>query len=106
MGYFSIAAYRPLADKDAELLEEVKNHLPTLRSLDLVTDRPSHVMRAKDGTIIEVFEWKSLEAVQQAHTNPGVLAMWERFGKVCEFTPLTNVGESHDLFAQFEPIDF
>ncbi len=106
MGHYSIAAYRPLPGKDAELLEEVKNHLPTLRALDLVTDRVSHVMRAKDGTIIEVFEWKSKEAVEQAHTNPGVLAMWERFGKVCEYAPLTSLSEAHDMFAQFEPIDF
>ncbi len=106
MGHYTIAAYRPLAGKDAELLEEVKNHLPTLQALGLATERPSHVMRAKDGTIIEVFEWKSKEAVEQAHTNPGVLAMWERFGKVCEYAPLTTLPESHEMFAQFEPIDF
>jgi hypothetical protein len=100
MGYFTIAAYRPFADKDAELLEEIKTHVPILRELGLATDR------SKDGTIIEVFEWKSKEAVEQAHTNPGVLAMWERFGKVCEYAPLTSLSEAHDMFAQFEPIDF
>ena len=106
MGHYSIAAYRPLVGKDAELLEEIKTHVPILRELGLATDRPSHAMRAKDGTIIEVFEWKSKEAVEQAHTNPGVLAMWERFGKVCEYAPLTTVAETQDMFAQFEPIDF
>jgi hypothetical protein len=106
MGHFTIAAYRPFADKDAELLEEIKTHVPILRELGLATDRPSYVMRAKDGTIIEVFEWKSKEAVEQAHTNPGVLAMWERFGKVCEYAPLTSLSEADEMFAQFEPIDF
>ncbi len=106
MGQITIAAYRPFAGKDAELLEEVKSHLPILQELGLASDRPSHVMRAKDGTIIEVFEWKSKEAVEQAHTNPDVLAMWERFGKVCDYAPLTSLPEAHDMFAQFEPIDF
>ena len=29
-------------------------------------------MRAADGTIVEVFEWRSAEAIQQAHNNPAV----------------------------------
>ena len=45
----------------------------------LVTDREPVIMRAKDGTIIEVSEWKSREAIDAAHKNPTVLAMWEKF---------------------------
>jgi hypothetical protein len=63
-------------------------------------------MRAGDSTIIEVFEWKSKAAIESAHTNPAVLKMWERYAEVCDYTPLTNVKECHDMFAEFKPIDF
>lgn len=62
-------------------------------------------MRAADGTIIEVFEWVSQEAINAAHTNPEVLRMWEKYAEACEYTPLIDVKECSDLFAQFEPID-
>lgn len=34
-----------------------------LQTEQLVTDRPASVMRAADGTIQEVFEWRPAEAV-------------------------------------------
>ena len=52
-----IVAYRPRAGKEALLLELTRQHLPVLRAQGLATDRPSSVMRAADGTIVEVFEW-------------------------------------------------
>ena len=105
MGQFVIAAYRPRPGMEARLLELVKDHLPILRSQGLVTDRPAYAMRAKDGTILEVFEWKSPEAINAAHTNQAVLAMWARFNEACSYESLANLEESKQLFAGFEPID-
>jgi hypothetical protein len=105
MGIMVIAAYRPYPGKERDLLELIKEHLPILRSQDLVTDRPSIVMRAADGTILKVFEWKSKEPIAAAHTNPVVLAMWERFGKACDYTPLASIQEATGLFAEFEPVN-
>jgi hypothetical protein len=100
-----IVAYRPRPGQEAPLLELTKKHVPILRGQGLATDRPAYAMRAADGTIIEVFEWKSQAAIDAAHTNPVVLKMWERYGEVCEFAPLISVKECSDLFAGFEPID-
>jgi len=36
-------------------------------------------MRTADGTIVEIFEWVSLEAIAGAHENPAVLDLWKRF---------------------------
>jgi hypothetical protein len=105
MGVMVIVAYRPKAGKEAMLLDLTKEHAPILRRLGLVTDRPAYAMRALNGTIIEVFEWKSKEAIEAAHTNPDVLKMWERYAEACEYTPLINVKECSDLFAGFEPIE-
>ncbi|MHC4415413.1 MAG: hypothetical protein ACYS0G_09030 [Planctomycetota bacterium] len=105
MGEFVIAAYRPLEGRERELLEEVRQHLPTLRGQGLVTDRPSLVMRAKDGTIVEVFEWESLEAIAQAHENEVVQAMWGRFSQVCEYVSLAKIDECQRPFPSFEPVE-
>jgi hypothetical protein len=105
MGVMVIVAYRPKPGMEARLLELTKEHWPILKGLGLATDRQAYAMRAVDGTIIEVFEWKSKEAIEVAHTNPEVLKMWERYGEACEYTPLINIKECSDLFAAFEPID-
>jgi len=78
-GVCVIVAYRPKPGKENELLELVRNRVPTLRKEGLVTDRKPVIMRARDGTVIEVSEWKSREAIDAAHRNPNVLAMWEKF---------------------------
>ena len=58
-----IVAYRPKPGKADILLAEVRDHVHLLRSEGLATDRLATVMRAKDGAIIEVFEWASPAAI-------------------------------------------
>jgi quinol monooxygenase YgiN len=103
-GIVVIVAYRPKSGREAELLELVCERVPTLRKEDLVTDRVPVIVRAKDGTIIEVSEWKSQEAIEEAHKNPRVLAMWDKFFAVCDCVPLKTVPETETMFAGFEPI--
>lgn len=105
MGVMVIVAYRPRPGKEALLLELTREHVPILRGQGLATERPAYAMRAADGTIIEVFEWVSKEAIQSAHTNPVVLKMWERYAEACEYVPLTSVKECGDMFAAFEPVE-
>ena len=100
-----IVAYRPKPRKNDVLVAEVRDHVHLLRSEGLATDRHATVMRAKDGTVIEVFEWASPAAIEEAHNNPRVQAMWARFDKVCDYAPLNTLNESADLFAEFEPVD-
>ena len=97
-------AYRPKPGKETELLKLVRNRVPTLREEQLVTDREPTMMRARDGTIIEVSEWKSQEAIDAAHKNPNVLALWNKFFALCECVPLRTLAEAHEMFAGFEPL--
>jgi hypothetical protein len=91
MGRFVIVAYRPRPGKEEQLLELTKDHLPILRGQGLATDRPSYVMKAADGTIIEVFEWKSAEAIAAAHRNPVWQEMCARYSEACEYVRLENL---------------
>jgi hypothetical protein len=105
MGRSVIVAYTPKPGKEADLLAAVKDHLQILRSQDLVTETAAKVMRASDGTIVEVFEWRSADAIRQAHSNPAVLALWERFGAACDYTSLAKLPEAQQMFAEFDSVD-
>ncbi len=103
-GVVAIVAYRPKPGKENELVDLVRGRVPTLRKEGLVTDRPPTIMRASDGTIIEVSEWKSREAIDAAHKNPNVLAMWNKFFALCDCVPLKSLAEAEEMFAGFEPV--
>ena len=105
MGVMVIAAYRPKPSQETRLLQLLKEHLPILRSQDLVTPRPPYAMRASDGTIVEIFEWKSRDAIDAAHKNPTILAMWQRMEEASDYVPLNSLQESANPFPGFEPID-
>ena len=103
-GVIVIVAYRPKPGKESETLDLVRSRVPALRKEALVTERTPIIMLARDGTIIEVSEWKSQEAIDAAHKNPNVLAMWNRFFAVCDCVPLNQLSESAEMFAGFEPV--
>ena len=104
MGSISVACYKPRLGREAELLELVRNHVSPLRAEGLITDRAPIAMRAADGTIVEVFEWLSKEAIEAAHKNPVVLDLWKKFESVCTYETPANVKEFQNMFAHFEAI--
>ena len=71
----------------------------------LVTDRPPYLMCAADGTFVEVFEWKSAAAIETAHHNAAVQAMWARFEEACTYESLVSLSESKEMFANFESVE-
>jgi quinol monooxygenase YgiN len=103
-GIIVIVALGPKPGKETKLLKLVRNRVQTLRKEQLVTDRKPIMMRARDGTIIEVSEWKSQEAIDAAHKNPNVLTMWNKFFAICECVPLKTLAEAEQIFAGFEPL--
>lgn len=105
-GKVVIAMYTPKAGKAGELLEVLKRHLPLLRELGLATARQSLVMRSfGDGSILEIFEWVSDDAVTQAHEHPRVRAYWADMEKVCTYGAPGSLDEMQNFFPHFEPLD-
>jgi hypothetical protein len=103
MGTMVIVAYRPKSGQAQELEALVREHVPCLRALGLVTERPAQAMRAKDGTIVEVFEWVQ-GAIEAAHNSSRVAELWARFANACDYVPLGELPEAEAMFAEFEPI--
>lgn len=98
------ALYRPHDGKESEFLELLTDHVPTLRRLELITERAPVVCRAKNGTIIEVFEWADTGSSAQAHQHPEIAAIWEKMGEIADLPALDTLDEVSNRFPHFEPI--
>ena len=103
MGEVVIVAYRPRPGRDAALEALTREHIPYLRELGLVTERAPIAMRNAQGVVVEVFEWRD-GAVEAAHADPKVHALWARYAEVCDYVPLRELPEAAELFATFQPI--
>lgn len=104
-GIIVIVGYKPKPGKQQALQRLLQSHVSILSGEDLVTERRSIIMQAKDGTMIEIFEWKSRESIDLAHTNSRVQKMWEEFAMVCDYVPIAQVEEAAGLFSEFTPFD-
>ena len=82
----------------------MRAHVPRLREAGLATAREPVIAVAADGTVVEVFEWVSAEAIAAAHDHPDVLAMWVEFDRVCTYVPVAALPEAADLFTGLEPL--
>jgi len=102
VGVMVMALFRPKPGKDGDLMACMRDHLPILRAQGLATNRPTTILRAKDGTLVEIFEWASQAAIDTAHTNPAVLALWNRYAECCDYVTLADLPEARAMFPGFE----
>jgi hypothetical protein len=103
MGDVVIVAYRPKPGCEAKLHALAREHVPFLRSLDLVTDREPVLLQTASGVVVEVFEWRD-GGIEAAHADPKLHALWARYAEVCEYVPLKELPEAAHMFAQFRPL--
>lgn len=97
-----MALYKPKDGKVSETETLVKKHFPVLREYGLSTEKEPFIGRAKDGTILEIFEWSSDSAAKKAHDHPAVAKIWEAMAKVCDFGTLASLDEAKKPFPHFE----
>jgi quinol monooxygenase YgiN len=102
MGLISFAAFRPKPGRENDLAAVITDRLALMRRLGFVTDRPAINMRAKDGTFIQVSEWVSQAAIDQAHKSPEVLALWGRYADCADHVMPSSLAEIKDHFPCFE----
>lgn len=101
MGVMVMALFRPKPGGEAELLECARDHLPLLRAQGLATERESLVLRAANGTLVEIFEWRSHAAIESAHENPAVAQLWARYAACCDYVTLADLPEAAQMFPEF-----
>ncbi|TNE60639.1 MAG: hypothetical protein EP335_18565 [Alphaproteobacteria bacterium] len=99
-----MVAYRPKPGERMALADLVRRHHACLDAEGLVSPRKPVAMTARDGTIIEIFGWKSAQAIDAAHANPAVQELWQQFAQVCDYVPVADVAEAHAMFSEFTPL--
>lgn len=103
MGILVICSYRPHPGHEDEALMLVKAHVPLLREHGLITERAVVQGTAKDGEIVEIFEWESVEKSRGAAGIAEIGAHWKAMSEIMDFVPLAQLPEAQHAFAHFEP---
>ncbi len=100
-----IAAYRPKPGKDQALRKLMREHRRSLAEANLVTNRPPMILRARsDGTLVEIFEWVSTKAADEAHQHASIREMWNKLATVADFIALSDIAEASKAFSHFEAL--
>jgi hypothetical protein len=81
----ALAAYRPKPGVADELLQLLAEDVATLRRRGHVTERPAPMVRTENGELLVVLEWSTTHAVDDAHADPEVLAVWERKARLADY---------------------
>ncbi len=102
MGNLAFAMYKPKKGKEQEMKDILKDHLPTLRKYELITDKGHFFAQSADGTLIEIFEWASDEAKKAAHEHPAIMQMWGKMMPICDFPAMKDLPEAAKSFPNFE----
>ena len=76
-----LCTYRVKDGKEADFLQLLEKHWPTLRGVGLSTSDPAQVFRSRDKegktVFVEMFSWKDAAAPDIAQQTPEVLSVWE-----------------------------
>jgi len=103
MGKIVIATYKPKPGKEKLLDRLVRDHVKVLRNQGLATLRTPMIMKSADGTVVEVFEWISKQAIEEAQQNKDVQEYWARYKEVCDIIPVSDLMEANTSFSEFNP---
>ena len=83
MGELAIMAYRARNGRRAQLEDLSRSHIPILRRLNLLTDKPERVLWVDEDMLVEVFEWAE-GAENLAPSLPDVKAIRLDYAEVAE----------------------
>jgi hypothetical protein len=104
MGILVICSYRPKPGHEEEARLLMEGHVPLLRSHGLITDRAVVQGVGKEGELVEIFEWESIEKSRGAPAIAEIGAHWKAMSAVMDFVPLAQLPECQHAFAHFNPI--
>lgn len=100
-GKYTLNCYRPKEGHAAALDALVARHHAVLVAEGLATEQAAIVMKAGDGTVVELYQWSSREAVDAAHTNVALGVLWGEFAEISDFVPVGQLEEAQSIFSSF-----
>lgn len=105
MGQFVMVAYTPKPEREPQLVAAARAQLQLLTRLQVLGDRPPALMRAADGTLVAVLEWRSAKALLRAQSNDEIRQLSATIAESCQRRPLASLAECQKLFAEFDSIE-
>lgn len=67
---------------------------PPLHTRPHQTAKPEpYFLRTRAGRVVEIFEWRDQEAMDEAHRNPATKATWDKLMSLATLVPLASLGE-------------
>lgn len=104
MGILVICSYRPHPGHEEQARALMAAHVPLLREHGLITERREVQGVAKNGELVEIFEWESAEKSRGAPAIAEIGNHWKAMSEVMDFVPMAQLGECQHAFAHFEPV--
>lgn len=104
-GRYVICVYRPKPGAEAALAKALERHLDVLDRGGFLRSRDRLLLQSEqDGSILELFAWKSEEAAGQAHANPSVQQIWGELAEAAEMLSLKDLAEAGESFPHFNSL--
>ena len=83
-----VCIFRVQDGNEAEFTDLLRRHWPTLRDLELATNKPPQHFQGNEQSggpiFFEIFEWADEDGADLAHQHPKVMAIWEPMGRLVE----------------------
>lgn len=98
----SLSAYRPRVDDRHRLEEHLRQEIAALRSRGHITERPVPICRTEAGEYLVVLEWSTTTAVDDAHADAAILAIWERKAELFEYVGVSELARASVPFAAYD----
>lgn len=104
-----LALYQVAKENEKALLKLLPKKRRYFLKTGYATKRLPILLRSRENPeiFIEIFEWKSQEAVAKAHQGPKVRAIWDEMDKLCKRIGqgLNEIPEFATPFPHFDPVD-
>jgi protein tyrosine phosphatase (PTP) superfamily phosphohydrolase (DUF442 family) len=106
MGCIAVACYRAHPGLQPALHALCASHYARLYGLGFVTRKLPVFMTARDGSVVQVMEWKSQAEIDAAREHPAVIALRREYAAVSELVPLAALAEATELLALMQSAPF
>jgi hypothetical protein len=100
-----IVVYKPYKGREQELVPAIVASYRDLHQRGYVTAQPAKLMKAANGSIVMIFDWKDENMKNNAQADPVIQQHWMALSKLCEFDKPMNLIECQQPFSEFEAIE-
>jgi len=100
----SLSAYRPRSSADDLVIEHFRGEVAVLRDRGYITSRAVPICRTPRGEYLAIIEWSTPTAVDEAHADDAVLAIWRAKEQLLVYLGPAELDRSEVPFVSYEVV--